>query len=138
MKKGLVLRFDSAALFTVYLRRLVVAYRFILPLLLIASAYPATAGGLIETWTAASTTASSITGDVRFSGDKITFQDGKSLPLQKVGSVTVGDFDGKAVPAMLYKVTKPANLALLMENTRSEEHTSELQSIMRTSYAVFC
>src|SRR3546814_265793 len=72
---------------------------------------------LIETWTAASTTASSITGDVRFSGDKITFQNGKSLPLQKVGSVTVGDFDGKAVPAMLYKVTKPANLALLMENT---------------------
>src|SRR3546814_5794699 len=95
MKKGLVLRFDSAALFTVYLRRLVVAYRFILPLLLIASAYPATAGGLIETWTAASTTASSITGDVRFSGDKITFQ-------------------------------------------RSEEHTSELQSLMRISSAVFC
>src|SRR3546814_234223 len=72
---------------------------------------------LIETWTAASTTASSITGDVRFSGDKITFQNGKSLPLQKVGSVTVGDFDGKAVPAMLYKVTKPATLALLRENT---------------------
>src|SRR3546814_3679087 len=24
------------------------------------------------------------------------------------------------------------------ENTRSEEHTSELQSLMRTSYAVFC
>src|SRR3546814_234226 len=40
-----------------------------------------------------------------------------TLPLPKVGSVTVGDFDGKAVPAMLYKVTKPANLALLMENT---------------------
>src|SRR3546814_18964019 len=70
-----------------------------------------------DLWTAASTTASSITGDVRFSGDKITFQNGKSLPLQKVGSVTVGDFVGKAVPAMLYKVTKPANLALLMENT---------------------
>src|SRR3546814_16454502 len=116
MKKVLGLRFDSAALFTVDLRRLVVADRFILPLLLIASAYPATAGGLIETWTAASTTASSITGDVRFSGDKITFQNGKSLPLQKVGSVTVGDFDGKAVPAMLYKVTKPANLELRMEN----------------------
>src|SRR3546814_14118418 len=100
MKKGLVLRFDSAALFTVYLRRLVVAYRFILPLLLIASAYQATAGGLIETWTAASTTASSITGDVRFSGDKITFQNGKSLPLQKVGSVTGGDLYGKAFPVI--------------------------------------
>src|SRR3546814_13229972 len=73
-KKGLVLRFDSAALFTVYLRRLVVAYRFILPLLLIASAYPATAGGLLETWTAARPTASSLTGDVLFSGDKLTFR----------------------------------------------------------------
>src|SRR3546814_11865309 len=117
MKKVLGLRFDSAALFTVDLRRLVVADRFILPLLLIASAYPATAGGLIETWTAASNTASSITGDVRFSGDKITFQNGKSLPLQKAGSVTVGDFDGNAVPAVLYKGTKPSNLTLLMEHT---------------------
>src|SRR3546814_5496123 len=27
---------------------------------------------------------------------------------------------------------------LLLENVRSEEHTSELQSLMRISYAVFC
>src|SRR3546814_8527928 len=27
---------------------------------------------------------------------------------------------------------------LLMPNSRSEEHTSELQSLMRISYAVFC
>src|SRR3546814_1158772 len=27
---------------------------------------------------------------------------------------------------------------LLVENHRSEEHTSELQSLMRISYAVFC
>src|SRR3546814_4597230 len=26
----------------------------------------------------------------------------------------------------------------LVENARSEEHTSELQSLMRSSYAVFC
>src|SRR3546814_2449099 len=26
----------------------------------------------------------------------------------------------------------------LLQNLRSEEHTSELQSLMRTSYAVFC
>src|SRR3546814_2576666 len=31
-----------------------------------------------------------------------------------------------------------ANLASNMGSTRSEEHTSELQSLMRTSYAVFC
>src|SRR3546814_6605380 len=29
-------------------------------------------------------------------------------------------------------------LALKLAETRSEEHTSELQSLMRTSYAVFC
>src|SRR3546814_3891940 len=29
-------------------------------------------------------------------------------------------------------------LPLLTENVRSEEHTSELQSLMRISYAVFC
>src|SRR3546814_1350031 len=28
--------------------------------------------------------------------------------------------------------------ALLIRDQRSEEHTSELQSLMRTSYAVFC
>src|SRR3546814_4068321 len=36
----------------------------------------------------------------------------------------------------------PADLAslevLLFENGRAEEHTSELQSLMRNSYAVFC
>src|SRR3546814_4448581 len=31
-----------------------------------------------------------------------------------------------------------ANLLLLDEISRSEEHTSELQSLMRISYAVFC
>src|SRR3546814_7889923 len=30
------------------------------------------------------------------------------------------------------------HLAYRVENIRSEEHTSELQSLMRTSYAVFC
>src|SRR3546814_4792935 len=30
------------------------------------------------------------------------------------------------------------NFILMYEQPRSEEHTSELQSLMRTSYAVFC
>src|SRR3546814_2485936 len=30
------------------------------------------------------------------------------------------------------------NLIPMLEAARSEEHTSELQSLMRTSYAVFC
>src|SRR3546814_9495749 len=32
----------------------------------------------------------------------------------------------------------PFRLASLQETVRSEEHTSELQSLMRISYAVFC
>src|SRR3546814_3554265 len=32
----------------------------------------------------------------------------------------------------------PSSLAALLCVTRSEEHTSELQSLMRISYAVFC
>src|SRR3546814_8795547 len=31
-----------------------------------------------------------------------------------------------------------SGLALIVERRRSEEHTSELQSLMRISYAVFC
>src|SRR3546814_10563570 len=32
----------------------------------------------------------------------------------------------------------PARSDELLKRSRSEEHTSELQSLMRTSYAVFC
>src|SRR3546814_1292954 len=31
-----------------------------------------------------------------------------------------------------------ADIAIVLERMRSEEHTSELQSLMRISYAVFC
>src|SRR3546814_3172049 len=34
--------------------------------------------------------------------------------------------------------TMPGNIAYLIGEDRSEEHTSELQSLMRISYAVFC
>src|SRR3546814_1339525 len=33
---------------------------------------------------------------------------------------------------------RSSNLAMSSKSIRSEEHTSELQSLMRTSYAVFC
>src|SRR3546814_7454626 len=36
------------------------------------------------------------------------------------------------------KSNKPEDIASLIDAKRSEEHTSELQSLMRTSYAVFC
>src|SRR3546814_10553862 len=44
--------------------------------------------------------------------------------------------------ALLAEVAKTADRVVLIEDTRelqrSEEHTSELQSLMRISYAVFC
>src|SRR3546814_4733025 len=51
--------------------------------------------------------------------------------------------DGPAWHLMLWYLTLiTINLGhaayLLYERTRSEEHTSELQSLMRISYAVFC
>src|SRR3546814_8959539 len=43
---------------------------------------------------------------------------------------------GAAAAACLAVVSAPT--LLLMWQSRSEEHTSELQSLMRISYAVFC
>src|SRR3546814_6335724 len=40
----------------------------------------------------------------------------------------------RALPLLVYTVSGLAQAA----NARSEEHTSELQSLMRISYAVFC
>src|SRR3546814_7039618 len=40
-------------------------------------------------------------------------------------------------PSIVTRVPDPAYLATL-SSRRSEEHTSELQSLMRISYAVFC
>src|SRR3546814_2996594 len=50
--------------------------------------------------------------------------------------------DGAALPAgeLAYRarVTGPTASAHLSRLMRSEEHTSELQALMRISYAVFC
>src|SRR3546814_5972927 len=45
---------------------------------------------------------------------------------------TVGDFDGRFVMRMVHHRRE------IYPVFRSEEHTSELQSLMRISYAVFC
>src|SRR3546814_7579093 len=50
-----------------------------------------------------------------------------------IASKTKGHQAPNAVPA-----NRPALLALPRHCSRSEEHTSELQSLMRISYAVFC
>src|SRR3546814_8933629 len=44
-----------------------------------------------------------------------------------------------ALPQIIHMLTaKPAALMRMRDRGRSEEHTSELQSLMRISYAVFC
>src|SRR3546814_8241575 len=45
---------------------------------------------------------------------------------------------GALAPAVERIAQKHVGLQILPEHYRSEEHTSELQSLMRTSYAVFC
>src|SRR3546814_9242300 len=47
--------------------------------------------------------------------------------------VTGGSQGATILPSVV-----PDGLAMLPEHFRSEEHTSELQSLMRISYAVFC
>src|SRR3546814_4142024 len=46
-------------------------------------------------------------------------------------------FEMLDIPA-LADYARKHKLILIADNTRSEEHTSELQSLMRISYAVFC
>src|SRR3546814_8085437 len=45
---------------------------------------------------------------------------------------------GLAAPGCLAPAIRPAGARLESRLPRSEEHTSELQSLMRISYAVFC
>src|SRR3546814_4518700 len=45
---------------------------------------------------------------------------------------------GKAVPNTAAKLSPEGEILLKGPHVRSEEHTSELQSLMRISYAVFC
>src|SRR3546814_6066200 len=64
--------------------------------------------------------------------------------------VVFGVSDYAASKAFFLKALEPLGVAVVLEwplgielspngtSSRSEEHTSELQSLMRTSYAVFC
>src|SRR3546814_3805742 len=50
-----------------------------------------------------------------------------------------GRYEDLALPVLAVKaVDDPAFFDDVVEQPRSEEHTSELQSLMRISYAVFC
>jgi hypothetical protein len=92
--------------------------RFLLLLLslVLAARSPALAAAP-EQWEAVSTTAMAITGNVRFSPDRITFQNGKFLPLEPAGIVPqFGEAMG-TVSATLYRVKKPDG-PVLLQGTR--------------------
>src|SRR3546814_8203430 len=84
-------------------------------------------------------------GDPEWSGPGRRTEAGGSLTLELVGDHAdrvvedeqVGlDGAGEAAPGVL-AVDEP-DVAARRQRVRSEEHTSELQSLMRNSYAVFC
>src|SRR3546814_6649098 len=60
---------------------------------------------------------------------------------QRVGAVVAGQRDAQVVVGGQRLFDQRGQLRIaegLPERRRSEEHTSELQSLMRISYAVFC
>src|SRR3546814_7370338 len=58
--------------------------------------------------------------------------------LSDVDTYQLVDARGKVVAVLLGEHADTDDGALLAVRDRSEEHTSELQSLMRISYAVFC
>src|SRR6516162_8095798 len=96
------------------LRPRLTGIRFLLLSLTFAFAAPALAASP-EQWEAVSTAAMSITGNVRFSPDRITFQNGKSLALAPAGTMMVTE-GRESRAATLYEVVKPENPVLLRGN----------------------
>src|SRR3546814_8609791 len=71
-------------------------------------------------------------GNVGFAIEVDPRQGAAMEPLRKAAEKAVHDLPGvTSVTAVLTAERAP-------QGTRSEEHTSELQSLMRISYAVFC
>jgi hypothetical protein len=69
-----------------------------------------------EKWEALSSTAMAITGDITMSPTRIAFSGGAALPLAAEGALAGFKADGKPVAATLYRVTVPADPALLNNN----------------------
>src|SRR3546814_4917347 len=60
-------------------------------------------------------------------------------PDPEAPDMEMSDFDNlRLVEALLFASAEPLAPAQIARFLRSEEHTSELQSLMRISYAVFC
>src|SRR3546814_9628056 len=65
----------------------------------------------------------------------------REISVDILGNEGVGDVDGvghQKYPSCFFFSIDASPPSLSMMRPRSEEHTSELQSLMRNSYAVFC
>src|SRR3546814_8728205 len=64
--------------------------------------------------------------------------DNLAVPLVLAPLIWAGLFFHACLDRSLARVALVAGVLFLVHGGRSEEHTSELQSLMRISYAVFC
>src|SRR3546814_10196240 len=75
-------------------------------------------------------------------GKEVRNFDGKDYLLEKAFEADfaiVKAWKGDTAGNLIYRMTaRNFNPIMAMAGKRSEEHTSELQSLMRISYAVFC
>src|SRR3546814_1530931 len=62
----------------------------------------------------------------------------ENLPNGKSGSISAVNAGGGAADSLFGFVRNPKRIAFPRRPRRSKEHTSELQSLMRITYAVFC
>src|SRR3546814_10790664 len=90
----------------------------------------------------ARTSAGTLPGNQRRPNQKATFTSRISTGTSTSGPMTAAKATGEASPkaAMATAMASSKLLPAAVNATavRSEEHTSELQSLMRISYAVFC
>src|SRR3546814_6490878 len=77
--------------------------------------------------------------DLRYNVSR-EYQDQYSLQSQQrtAAAQAAGAFDDEIVPVEATMAVKDKATGEIVKRSRSEEHTSELQSLMRISYAVFC
>src|SRR3546814_2742828 len=69
-------------------------------------------------------------------GDFVDNQPERTAPVLPLRDVVV--FPQMAIPLFVGREKSIKALTAAMQDDRSEEHTSELQSLMRRAYAVFC
>src|SRR3546814_6896980 len=69
-------------------------------------------------------------------GDPIHFGF-RGIARQRIGKIAFLPI-GNTIPALTHDIRVDGSIHVRANSKRSEEHTSELQSLMRISYAVFC